>query len=102
MDFVALFTVFILSILHLSFNCFIARLLNQSVAKIFFISFVLTPVVGLIVLLISGTKGKKCPKCAETIKNEALKCKHCGHEFVDDLEADKIKKIEQESSKLKF
>ena len=25
--------------------------------------------------------GKKCPSCAESVKTEALKCRHCGHEF---------------------
>jgi hypothetical protein len=24
---------------------------------------------------------KKCPRCAEIIKRDALVCKHCGHEF---------------------
>ncbi|MHB8173942.1 MAG: zinc ribbon domain-containing protein [Nitrospirota bacterium] len=24
---------------------------------------------------------KKCPMCAETVKFEAVKCKHCGHMF---------------------
>lgn len=26
---------------------------------------------------------KKCPSCAEAIKLEASRCKHCGHEFTD-------------------
>ncbi len=32
-----------------------------------------------------GTAGgtKKCPMCAEMVKSEALKCKHCGHMFDD-------------------
>ena len=24
---------------------------------------------------------KKCPRCAELVKRDALVCKHCGHEF---------------------
>lgn len=28
-----------------------------------------------------GTGQKKCPMCAETIRWEALVCKHCGHKF---------------------
>jgi O-antigen ligase len=24
---------------------------------------------------------KKCPRCAELVKAEAVACKHCGHEF---------------------
>ncbi|EPT9728114.1 DUF2116 family Zn-ribbon domain-containing protein [Vibrio cholerae] len=24
---------------------------------------------------------KKCPDCAELVKEEAIKCKHCGYEF---------------------
>lgn len=27
---------------------------------------------------ISGMKGRKCPYCAEMIKAEAIKCRHCG------------------------
>lgn len=27
------------------------------------------------------SKEKKCPSCAELVKEEAIKCKHCGHNF---------------------
>ncbi len=30
-------------------------------------------------------KGKICPRCAETIKTEALICYHCGHDFTKAL-----------------
>jgi hypothetical protein len=36
-------------------------------------------VVGMIVCSAAGKK--TCPKCAESVKYKALKCKHCGHEF---------------------
>lgn len=26
-------------------------------------------------------ESKKCPRCAELVKRDALVCKHCGHEF---------------------
>lgn len=29
-------------------------------------------------------ESKTCPKCAETIKLEALVCKHCGNEFSEE------------------
>jgi len=35
---------------------------------------------------------KKCPRCAEVIKKDALVCKHCGHEFsADDIATEKAK-----------
>ena len=34
------------------------------------------------ILLIAVTPTeKKCPKCAENVKKEAVVCKHCGHDF---------------------
>ncbi|MDP1530337.1 MAG: hypothetical protein Q8M05_13225 [Rhodoferax sp.] len=53
----------------------------------------LVPVVALVVALSSKTGGdmaiekgefgafKKCPFCAESVRKEALKCKHCGSEL---------------------
>ena len=57
------------------------------------ISLLLSPLVGFILLLVSsdlseqtglkvGTH-KKCYQCAEIVKKEAIKCKHCGAAFHD-------------------
>ncbi|GGB07685.1 hypothetical protein [Agarivorans gilvus] len=60
----------------------------------FLISLILSPLIGLIITLVvspvtekveaaaieSGTQ-KKCPKCAELVKNEAVICKHCQAEL---------------------
>ena len=34
---------------------------------------------GWLVCRASGRK--RCPSCAESVREEALRCKHCGHEF---------------------
>lgn len=52
----------------------------------FLLSCLLSPLIGAILLMISrdrsdetATEGtKKCLYCAETVKKEATKCKHCG------------------------
>lgn len=65
---------------------------------LFFLSFILTPIVGFIIALLYPTSDvddevedniptvqieelKICPKCAEEVKIAALICKHCRHEF---------------------
>jgi hypothetical protein len=44
---------------------------------------------------------KKCPTCAELIKFEALKCKHCGTEFnQSDVDLEKKKRIKAKTDSL--
>lgn len=60
---------------------FLAGAFNRGRLSWFFISFVFSPIIGGTLLLIMGNDGKKCPKCAETIKPEAIVCKHCSYAF---------------------
>jgi hypothetical protein len=49
----------------------------------FLLSLILSPLIGLIILLILGRNEgdqRKCPACAEMIKAEASKCRFCGTE----------------------
>lgn len=54
---------------------------NRSFVMWLLIAGVLSPVIGAIILLLNGVNGRKCPQCAEMVKPDALKCKHCGHDF---------------------
>lgn len=42
------------------------------------LAMLLSPIIGLIAVLILGSSGRKCPACAETVKHDAIKCKFCG------------------------
>lgn len=59
---------------------------GRSGAGFFILSFVLSPIIGLIIALLvrvdanSASPGRtKCPDCAEYISKEAKVCKHCGY-----------------------
>jgi hypothetical protein len=72
----------------------IAKSKGRSAAAYFFCSMLFSPLVGIILALAvrpdnsaleskelrAGT-ARKCPSCAELVKPEAIKCKHCGAEL---------------------
>lgn len=54
---------------------------GQGFIGLFFLSVLLSPLIGFIVALATGDKNtKKCKQCAELIKKDAVKCKFCGEE----------------------
>jgi hypothetical protein len=54
-----------------------AKQRGQNVAAMFFISFLLSPLIGLIAVAASSDFLVRCPFCAERIRAEARRCSHC-------------------------
>lgn len=78
---------------------FLAHTKGRSALGFFFLSLLLSPLVGLIAAAVIPTNeerqaeqrgvapGKKCPYCAENIKAEARICRFCGREQLADERA---------------
>lgn len=64
---------------------------GQGAVGFFFFSLLLSPILGLIMVMIAVDKAEivrmrdgklaKCHFCAELVKTEAIKCKHCGSDL---------------------
>jgi hypothetical protein len=65
---------------------FMASTWNRSGFGYFLLSLILSPLIGLIFLLLAGRREEgptpdthvKCPDCKELVLKDARKCKHCG------------------------
>jgi ABC-type transport system involved in multi-copper enzyme maturation permease subunit len=67
------------------FNGWLTARIANVVGKSFGLYFVLgiIPILNLIALIFLGNEPTiHCPKCAETIKKAAKKCRYCGHELI--------------------
>lgn len=89
---------------------YIADNKGRSGVGIFFLSFFLSPLVGIIVALgmrpddkkVASAQGKKkCPNCAEFVQPDAKTCRFCQYSFVEDEAAERARlevQAEEESA----
>jgi hypothetical protein len=79
--------------------CFVAAIASgrgRSAFGYFLLSLVLSPIFGLIVVLVVGPNrtlledqqlrngtSRRCPFCAETVRQEAIVCRFCGRDLPD-------------------
>jgi len=70
-----------------------ASIKGRSGASFFFISLFASPLVGFLIALVSApdrekaarrVRLRKCPECAEYVRQEAKVCRFCGHSFSDE------------------
>jgi len=93
----------------------IAKNKGRSGIGFFFLSLFLTPLIGLIAVLvvksnvdeiearkISSGAFKKCPYCAEIIKREAKVCRYCGKELPSSSSSKKLSDYNDWVQKQKF
>jgi hypothetical protein len=69
---------------------------GRSEVGIFFLSFFMSPLVGIIVALaispnLAAQGKKKCPSCAEFVQPDARVCRFCQHSFVEEEAAEQAR-----------
>lgn len=61
-----------------------ARWIKRGEVAWFLLSLIISPLLGFLILLVAGPPKenlKKCPKCAEEVKAEAMVCRFCHYDF---------------------